>query len=75
MTIDLDVIIDRGADGFPVGYDIALRWQRLQRWAVDGGIQRCARTFPLAERPVVEPFQQCGDGFVQFRQREELLVA
>ncbi len=62
MTVDLDVIIDVGADRFPVGDHIAFGGQRLQSGPVHCGEQRGARAFPFAEGPVVEPFEQLADG-------------
>lgn len=57
MTIHLDWVIDGGANRFPVGQEVAFGGQRLQGRLVQFGEQTGARSFALAERPMVEFLQ------------------
>ncbi len=57
MAVHLHVVIDRGADGFPMGQHVALGRQRLQSRAIEFGKQARTRALTLPERPVVELLQ------------------
>ena len=54
---------------------IARGRQRLQRRLVQLREQRGAAALALAERPLIQPHQQLGDGLVDFLQGEELALA
>jgi hypothetical protein len=43
VAVDLDVIIDVDARVAPVGVDVALARQRLQRWLIEPLEERAAR--------------------------------
>lgn len=61
MTVHPDVVIDGGANRFPVGQHVALGGQRLQRGPIQAGKQAGTRAFAFSEGPLIE-------FFVNFRQ-------
>jgi hypothetical protein len=75
MPVHLDVIIDVDAGGFPFSEREACGGQRLQRRPVQLREQRGPAARALAERPLVQPYQQLGNRLVHFLQREELALA
>ena len=70
MPVDLDVVVDVGADRFPFRHDVAFGRQRLEGGTVDVGEQRGPRAFAFAKAPVVQTFEQCLDGFVEIGERK-----
>src|SRR5271154_3477625 len=74
MTVDFDVVIDIGADGFPTGDQVSLGGQRLESGSVQFDEQGGASALPFAEGTMVQFFEQLTDGLVQFRQGEEPVV-
>ena len=58
MTIDLDVIIDRGAHRFPLRHGVTRGRQSLQGRPIEDFKQGCARALTLAERTVIQPLEQ-----------------
>ena len=75
MPVDLDVVIDVGADGFPIGHHIAFGRQRLKSGPIHFDEQRSASAVAFAKSTMIQLFEQFVDGLVQFRQREEPLDA
>src|ERR1700730_13804423 len=71
MTVDLDVVINVGADGFPTGDQVSFGGQRLESGTVHFDEQGGASALPFAKGTMVQLFEQLTDGLVQFRQREE----
>src|ERR1700680_1561073 len=66
VAVHFNVVIDRGADGLPMGQYIALDRQELQGRAIEFGKQTGTRPLAFPERPLVELLQQLGDRFIQF---------
>lgn len=73
MTVDFDVVINVGADGFSTGDDITFGGQRLENGLVDFGEQGSASAFPFSKSTMIQLFQQFADSQIQIRQREEPL--
>jgi hypothetical protein len=74
MPVDLDVIVDVGADRFPFRHYVALVRQRLKGRAIHLQEQRGPGALAFAEAPVVETIEQRFDGVVQLGDREEPAV-
>ena len=58
VSVDLNVIIDGGANRLPVRGDVRLRRQWLEHRLIYGCKQRSPRAFTFPERAIVEPFKQ-----------------
>src|SRR5215831_6260129 len=67
VTVYFDVVIDGGTDGLPMGQDVSLGGQWLRGRAIQFGKQARSRTFAFSEWPLVELFDQFGNGFVLIR--------
>jgi hypothetical protein len=69
------VIVDVDARRLPLTELVARGRQRLQRRLVQLREQRGAAACAFAERPLVEPHQQLGNGLVDLIEGEELTLA
>ena len=69
------MVVDVDPDLLPLGEHVALGGQRAKGGTVELLEHRAPRARELAERALVEPFQQPGDGVVELGQREERSVA
>ena len=67
MAINLDVIVDVGANAFPLGQFIAFYGQRLQGRPIQFTEQRSARTLPFPKAAVIQPLQQLSNGLIDLR--------
>ena len=75
VPVDLDVIIDIDAGVGPIGVDVAIPRQRLQRRPIEALEERAPRAAAVRfHRPVIEIDEQLGDPRVQRGQGEEGLV-
>ena len=74
VTVDLDVIVDVDPHPLPGGVDVRGQGQRAQCRTIDRLEGLASRTGQFPEGPLIEPFQQGGDGRVQLAQAEEGLV-
>ena len=75
MPVDLDVIIDVDARVAPVGVDVAIARERLQRRPIEPLEERAPRGAAVPfHRPVIEIGEELGDPGVQRGQGEEGLV-
>jgi hypothetical protein len=75
VPFDVDVVIDICANGFTLREFVTFGRQGLQRRLIQFGKQAGTASFALAEPPLVEFAEPCGNGLVQFRDAEELLMA
>src|SRR3954452_17649137 len=75
MPVDLDVIIDVGANAFPLGYLIAFPGQRLQCRPVQFGEQRGPRAVPFSKAAMIQALEQLCNRLVDLGHRRESLMA
>ena len=75
VPLHLDVVIDVDAGSLPFAELIAQRRKWFQRRLVQLGEQCGAAALAFAERSLVEPHQQLGDGLIDFHKGEELALA
>jgi hypothetical protein len=64
VPVDLDVVVDVGADCFPLRHYVGFGWQWLKCGPIDLGEQRTPRAVAFAEAPIVQAFQQFLDSLV-----------
>ena len=69
VPVDLDVVVDVDPDLLPLGEHVALGGQRAKCRTLKLLEHRAPRPRELAERALVEPFQQPGDGGVELGER------
>jgi hypothetical protein len=75
VLLQIDVIIDIHTRPFPFCEQVGLCWQWPQGGQIDTAIEFLARARQFAEGPLVQLSGQLTDGFIEFRQAEELPFA
>jgi hypothetical protein len=75
VLVDLDVVIEPDPALLPFGKNVGFGRQRLKSRLLQILEQRTTAGAEMARRAIVDLRDQLGDGRVQCREREELLVA
>ena len=75
MALDLDVVVHVDASRLPVGKLVRLQRQGPQNRPVERFEQAGAGARALAERALVEPLEEFGDGLVELSEARESAVA